>query len=554
MLTIGGLSARHAIGQAPGSGPIPTSLVAEDPAGQNTQLAQEIRELLRNPSVSRAHWGIAVTTLTGVPVFGLDEGKLFRPASTAKLFTTAAALALLGPDHRFRTRTYGDLEPATGIVHGDLSLLGGGDPSFGTGDLPYRRERRKGEAIEDVPSNNSLTGLADTLMAKGLKQITGQVVADDTLFEAPTAPEGWAAEDVLWSYGALADALSIGDNELRITVQPNPAQALSPRASALPGSSARADQLYPYLALVNEVSTLPPQSEGRTAVEAEAVTNAPRTVRLFGNIRPGDPPVEEHLALREPALYAGNALRALLVERGAHIYGEAATRHAAPPSQPVPFLAGLRKPVCVALPGSEGPPCTPPCVGSADSAKAAPPLAEHLSQPLIEDVAFTLKTSANVHAELLLHHLGLLGSCTGVTTLEGARVLRAWLLRTGLEEGDVTLYDGSGLSTKDLVTPRAETKLLAYAAAQPWAPQWFAALPLGGFDGTLASRFPDPPLKGHVYAKTGTLGETRALAGYVDCASGKRMIFSILVDNHEPGNLADRITMDKVVAAIARLN
>ena len=70
-------------------------------------------------------------------------------------------------------------------------------------------------------------------------------------------------------------------------------------------------------------------------------------------------------------------------------------------------------------------------------------------------------------------------------------------------------------------------------------------------DGTLENRFKEAPLTGHVFAKTGTLGESRALAGYVDCASGKQVIFSIMVDNHEPGSSADRVVMDKIVAAIA---
>jgi D-alanyl-D-alanine carboxypeptidase/D-alanyl-D-alanine-endopeptidase (penicillin-binding protein 4) len=70
-------------------------------------------------------------------------------------------------------------------------------------------------------------------------------------------------------------------------------------------------------------------------------------------------------------------------------------------------------------------------------------------------------------------------------------------------------------------------------------------------DGTLEHRFTESPLKGHVFAKTGTMGESRALAGYVDCASGKQVIFSILVDDHRPGSNADRTVMDKIVAAIA---
>jgi D-alanyl-D-alanine carboxypeptidase/D-alanyl-D-alanine-endopeptidase (penicillin-binding protein 4) len=70
-------------------------------------------------------------------------------------------------------------------------------------------------------------------------------------------------------------------------------------------------------------------------------------------------------------------------------------------------------------------------------------------------------------------------------------------------------------------------------------------------DGTLADRFTTAPLKGHVFAKTGTMGEANALSGYLDCASGQTVIFSILVGNHLPGDSADRDAMDKIVAAIA---
>jgi serine-type D-Ala-D-Ala carboxypeptidase/endopeptidase (penicillin-binding protein 4) len=73
-------------------------------------------------------------------------------------------------------------------------------------------------------------------------------------------------------------------------------------------------------------------------------------------------------------------------------------------------------------------------------------------------------------------------------------------------------------------------------------------------DGSLEGRFAKPPLKDHVFAKTGTLGEARALSGYLDCASGRTVIFSVMVGNHAPGSSADRDAMDKVVAAIAAAN
>ena len=102
-----------------------------------------------------------------------------------------------------------------------------------------------------------------------------------------------------------------------------------------------------------------------------------------------------------------------------------------------------------------------------------------------------------------------------------------------------------------MVTPRATTQLLVYAQGQPWFAPWKASLPVGGVDGSLAGRFKDPGLNGRVFAKTGTLGEARALSGYVVCASGRTVAFSVMVSNHAPGGRADQVAMDKIVAAIA---
>lgn len=133
-------------------------------------------------------------------------------------------------------------------------------------------------------------------------------------------------------------------------------------------------------------------------------------------------------------------------------------------------------------------------------------------------------------------------------------MVRAFLEGAGIDKDDFVFFDGSGLSGHDLVTPRATVRLLQYAAGQPWFADWKASLPIGGEDGTLAWRFAKPPLKGHVFAKTGTLGEARVLSGYLECASGKTVIFSIMVGNHAPHSHADESVMDKIVAAIAATN
>jgi D-alanyl-D-alanine carboxypeptidase/D-alanyl-D-alanine-endopeptidase (penicillin-binding protein 4) len=276
-----------------------------------------------------------------------------------------------------------------------------------------------------------------------------------------------------------------------------------------------------------------------------------RVLRVYGSIAVDAQPDVEHVSIDDPALYAAMALRQLLVERGIAVDGEAKAQH-----QPVQdargFLSAVNEPLTKceadAIAGSR---CAPSCPVHARQDM----LAEKMSAPLAEDVTLTLKVSQNLHAEMLLHRLGTwwTGPCAVSTgsTVDGARMVRGFLVRAGLDPADFVFYDGSGLSGHDLVTPRATAQLLAYATKQPWFAQWKAALPVGGEDGTLSSRFPDAPLKDHLFAKTGTLGESRGLSGYVDTASGREVIFSIFVDDHAPNGSNDRAVMDKIVAAIA---
>jgi len=278
--------------------------------------------------------------------------------------------------------------------------------------------------------------------------------------------------------------------------------------------------------------------------------DGPRSLRVYGNIPPGAPYVTE-VAIDDPPLFAALALKAALGRRGIQVDASVTT------SAIIPVWDTNRGPEL-----SPDRPILPSeqatdeeleeyfrqlCTTGAPLCRV---VAEHRSPPLVDDVVWTLKESQNLHAEMILRRLAYRYG-NDPTAAEGSWVVRQWLLKAGLDGDDFVFYDGSGLSAKDLVTPRATAQLLAFAATQPWFAQWKAALPIGGVDGSLEHRFTEPPLKGHVFAKTGTLSESRALSGYLDCASGKQVIFSILVDNHTPGTSADRAVMDKIVAAIA---
>ena len=166
-----------------------------------------------------------------------------------------------------------------------------------------------------------------------------------------------------------------------------------------------------------------------------------------------------------------------------------------------------------------------------DAAAPQTVLAEHTSVPLSDDVRLTNKNSENLHAELLL--LLSAHEKAGASNYEDALKFASDFFRAaGIADGDVALSDGSGLSRKDLVTPRAVVQLLRYAAAQPWGELYRSTLPVAGEDGTLSDRMKNTPAAGRIFAKTGTIGHGNALSGYATTVRGERLLFSILGNNN----------------------
>ena len=241
------------------------------------------------------------------------------------------------------------------------------------------------------------------------------------------------------------------------------------------------------------------------------------TVRIYGGTPAGQQGLHTAMAIEDPAEYAARSLRAMLLARGVQVSGKARAQHR-PSVDTGDFLSAQQAPVTLH-------PITIQTVQSAGAGTNV--LASHISPPLGDDLVVTNKVSQNLHAEITLRTLGKFESSDG-SLLEGTRVVRQFLISAGVAPNDFVLFDGCGLSVQDLVTPRAFTTLLAYAARQSWGTAYRASLPVGGVDGSLSSRFKQPLLNGKVFAKTGTLGEARALSGYVVAASGQTVAFSIM--------------------------
>ena len=524
-----------------------------------SSLTYQIGVLLEDPAVARDHWGIIVTNLDGGLIYGLNQAQLFQPASNAKLFSTAMALALLGEDERFETQVVAAGEIKKGVLHGDLKLVGGGDPSFGAQDLPYVPPAQRAKATPSVAPTTiaDIEELADKVYATGLRRIEGNVVGDDWQIIWDPYPPEWSLDDLVYGYGAPVSALSVHDNEIKVTVSPGP--------QISPGNYAQGviqtDPNMPYYTIKAQVST--DHAEGLPAPDCSLIGYQ----RAQGNkelniympdraLEPDQAPCTQAVAIDDPAEYAAMAFKAALERRGVLVTGTAQAKHllwrdpnpatGVDDFVPSAMAARLRSPYERAAPREQ---CMALSTSGGSDEFGQTVLATHESYPLSEDVTYTMKVSENLHAEVLLRDVGAALSCAG-TQRAALNALRLFLPHTGIQQGDFVFVDGSGLSSHDLVTPRATAKLLQFATTQPWFAVWKASLPVGGEDGTLADRFTQPPLKGHVFAKTGTLGEARALSGYLDAASGRTVIFSIMVDNHLPGTSADRDVMDKIVAAI----
>jgi D-alanyl-D-alanine carboxypeptidase/D-alanyl-D-alanine-endopeptidase (penicillin-binding protein 4) len=501
---------------------------AKHPVARKVPLPKAVARILADPGVNQAHWGISVVALSGSSLYALNDGQYFNPASNAKLLTTAAAYSLLPSGLTFTTLVSSSAAVSnTGEIRGDVTIFGVGDPNMSARTMPFGvKTERTGSPLA------ALEDMADQIVRHGVHSISGDIVGDDTWFVFERYGAGWSWDDLQWGYGAPASALSVNDNEVYLNAMPA-AQVGEPAvASWLPATA--------YYTLDNSLTTAPPGDPGKPGIERSP---GGMTVRLFGRTPLGQQGLHAALAVEDPADYAAKSLRALLLARGVQVSGTARAQHRLS-TETGDFLSDQQQPIVF----------HPISIQNVQAANVGPfLLASHVSPPLGDDLVVTNKVSQNLHAEITLRTLGKLESSDG-SLLEGTRVVRQFLVSAGIAPGDFVLYDGCGLSPQDLVTPRAFTALLAYAARQSWGEAFRTSLPVGGVDGSLSARFKQRSLDGKVFAKTGTLGEARALSGYLVAASGQTVAFSIMCTDHSPSLPADRAAMDKIVAAIAEAN
>src|SRR5262249_46414650 len=223
--------------------------------------------------------------------------------------STALALERLGPGYRFVTRITFD---------GDLRLVGGGDPTLSARIYPYKKDADNGDPLVAIET------LADELVKRGISNIAGDVIGDDSAYVYTPYPEGWTIDDATWEYGAPVSALVFNDNAFSLLVRPGEEIGAPARIAISPAA-------VPVF-IDNRVIT----ADGdRSRIEVRRAPGS-RQLRVSGTVVRKNGNRRELLAVDDAALYGATALYDALTRRGVSIQGKPVATHRYSASDPLP--------------------------------------------------------------------------------------------------------------------------------------------------------------------------------------------------------------------------
>jgi D-alanyl-D-alanine carboxypeptidase/D-alanyl-D-alanine-endopeptidase (penicillin-binding protein 4) len=462
-----------------------SAVFAQDKAAPTPaqNLQEQIQKALDNNSLKKAKIGIYAQNLkTGEVVYSQNADDLLIPASNTKLITTAAALYHLGPDYRFRTLFAIPKDSRKGAkVSGDLFIKGFGDPTLMTKDL---------------------FGVADELALLGLKEVTGDIVIDDSFFDDQTSPPGFDDKPkVESSYRAVVSATAVNFNVVSLRIFPGEKSGDPARVVSDPEGS--------YLQFESEATT---SKKSKLDVDCEMEKDHLKC-KVKGTI---DIDKIDGLAFRKrvtnTSSYFAATFREALKARGISVKGKNKTG-------------------------------------------TLPKDAETLYISVSDDLSTVIRTinkiSNNFMAETILKTMGAEVKGAPGTSANGIEAAAVFLESVGIARGTYKMSNGSGLWGDTQFSPAQMVKILdAVYKDSRIAPDYMSSMAIASADGTLRYRMKNSAASKAFRGKTGTLDGVICLSGYLRLNNQDTIAVSFLF-NEVSNSTAAKNAQSKVGAALA---
>lgn len=460
------------------------------------RLQADIDKVLSAKELSNSKFGVAVYSIDENEYYYQKNNDLpLTPASLTKLFTTFSTLYLMGKNHQIQTSIYYDGDIDDGILNGDLYIYGRGDVLLSVSDL-------------DI--------LSSKLVYLGIKKINGNVYADGTYFDNLTKRIEYSNDKEIVEPLPPITALSIEKNtatiiassgseinsRVNVTVFPRSESLLIENKARIVGSKLGTNFSDENLDSKFENNVY--QKVGDSPKKKILKKGSIRIVNSKTNdgkqkfIVSGSLGVNRTYAYRyfinNPVLAVAGSLKNSLVNNGIEVHGQIGEKK-------------IEKQIFENY-------------------------LAHFARPLIDLIYPTNKESDNYLAENLFKSIGAFAG-KNLDNSAGSREIQFKIFKNiGMNFNNCQLNDGSGLSRRNLVTPRAIISLLVKSQYLPFAYSFINSLSVAGFDGTLRKRMKKTSAENNLYAKTGTLRNASGLSGFISTQDGEFVAFALVFNGY----------------------
>ena len=455
-------------------------------------LSSQLRSILKSPHLKSASVSLRVVTAENKQVlFDYKSDVPLKVASNMKLLTTSAALIYLGNDFEYNTCIYitGNIS-SSGVLFGNIIIKGSGDPNISG--------RLYNDNITAVPEM-----WADAIEKAGIKAISGNIVADDTIFDRNYINPTWPKKQLSNWYCAQVNGLSFNDNCVDITISPGPNPGALVRTVVEP----RTD----YVKIINTCKTTGNKKKHFYSLFRKDDTNI---IYLKGLFWKGSKSRKEWITIDNSALYLATCFKEILIRRNIAVKGKCR-------------LADEQD--NISIEHAQNTTCT--------------------TNTISDTITITNSRSQNFYAEQLLKTIGASINNRG-TFQSGLNVIKDMINKLGHKRSEYEIADGSGLSKDNKLTTSIITDLLCFMYNHEYREIFLNSLAVSGRVGTLKKRLKEAPYRSRIKAKTGYILGASALSGYAETIKGRYLTFSILVNNFKGSNRNIKKVQDSICRAL----